>query len=334
MNDTNKRDAYFDNVRFFLMLCVVLCHGLEHFRSMSIFVKSLHNIILLFVMPLFVFVSGFFAKSMAIEDSPKRKRIINLIILYLVSQIIKCMILNKYTLIKPQYANWYLLCIIAWYTILPLLNEIKPLNIALISIVFGLLIGIEKEGMNILQVSRMFCFFPFFIIGYSLKKEHIELIREKKIIGLVGTVFCSFAILFLMDKGLPLSVLHANKCYSEMKLSIMLGITYRMLWYLLSSIMGISVLSVIPKNKTFFTVYGTRTLPIYIIHTCIYCYLINRTPLIDFVIDNLKSSSLIIFNFFVSIFIVMFCGNSFFSKIFDFVMQYDFTKSEERTTQK
>ena len=329
MPNSDKREAYFDNLRFILMLIVVYCHGIELFRSKSDAICVVHNSLLLFVMPLFVFISGFFAKNMGKADSPKRNKILNLIVLYLIAQAVKCFISGGFTIIQPIYGNWYLICLIAWYTILPLFSSFKPWLIISISVLFGLLIGIEKSGMSILQISRMLCFFPFFLLGYYLNKETIEFVKRKYIIGIIGFAIACVAINYLSYKGLPLSIMHASKCYKDMKLSVPSGVFYRLIWYCLSAFACFSVMCLVPTKHNIFTVLGTRTLPIYILHTCLFYYLRRHTPLVDYILNNVRARYIIIVGFAFSLLVTIIFGNRIFSRVFDGLMKYDFQHQKE-----
>ena len=329
MGYPDKRDAYFDNLRFILMFTVVFCHSIARFRSKGIELCTIHNSLLLFVMPLFVFVSGFFAKSMGQADNPKRSKILNLFLLYFVTQIIKCIIQGSFTMIKPIYGNWYLICLIAWYMLLPLISGIKRWVIISFSVLFGLLIGIETSGMNILQISRMVCFFPFFLLGYYLEKGTIEYIKRKHCLGIIGFIVACVALFFLISKGMPYSIMHGSQNYKEMKLSIPKGLLYRMIWYCLSAFTCLCIMCFVPAKKNIFTVIGTRTLPIFILHTCLFYYIIKHTNIINYITNNVQTGYILIGGFVVSFFITIIFGTPFFSKLFDALMKYDFQHQKE-----
>lgn len=55
------RDSYWDSLKFYLILLVVLGHTLEIVVTDGSFSRALYNSIYLFHMPLFIFVSGRFS---------------------------------------------------------------------------------------------------------------------------------------------------------------------------------------------------------------------------------------------------------------------------------
>jgi len=275
-------------------------------------------------MPLFVFVSGFFSKSMGDAGSVKRNKIVNIFVLYIVIQSVKCIISGSFSIIKPVYGNWYLLCLVVWYTSLPFLNNLKPLFVVISTVLFGLLIGIETSGMTVLQVSRMVCFYPFFVLGYYTKKEHISFFRDRYVIGIIVFLVSIFMLHILATKGFSHSILHANKCYSEMKYSMQQGVFYRLLWYFISTFMSCGVLCFVPSKRNCFTNIGKHTLPIYVLHTCLYLFLIKKTVLLNYFSNNLGIVELLIGDFCISLIVLVVFGNALFSKPFDKVLMYDF----------
>ena len=62
-NAENKRSAYWDNIKGFLILLVVFAHILFQLQDISFTINGIVDYIYMFHMPVFVFVSGFFGKS-------------------------------------------------------------------------------------------------------------------------------------------------------------------------------------------------------------------------------------------------------------------------------
>ena len=322
-----KREPFFDNLRAILMFLVVLCHGIETVRGYSTVIPVIHEIILCVVMWLFVFVSGYFAKSMADGNSPKRTRIINLILLYAICQFGKMPIVGTASFLRPSYANWYLLAMIVWYLLLPSIARIKPQYVLAISTICGLLICIDPKATALLQVSRLVCFFPFFLLGYYCSQRYMDafmhIIRSKKfrVFGLVCFIIgCVFYVAFWVDI-VPLGILHANKTYAEMKLTPVTGVLYRTIQYMLSAIMCFGFLAFVPRKNMIFTVIGTRTLPIYIIHTVLYAF-IKRTEFFPTIGEGPGTFLVIAV---MSVVVTVVCGNKWFAKVFDKFMAIDFT---------
>ncbi|WP_426638635.1 acyltransferase family protein [Priestia aryabhattai] len=58
-----KRDAYFDNVKFILIVLVVFGHLLTPFINDEQWLRTLYIFIYTFHMPAFILISGYFAKG-------------------------------------------------------------------------------------------------------------------------------------------------------------------------------------------------------------------------------------------------------------------------------
>lgn len=329
MSDLQKsasRDAYYDNLRLFLMFCVVLCHCLELMRDGATFLAQFHEVILAFVMPLFVFVTGFFAKGMAKADSPKRMRIWNIALMYVIAQAIKMAISGGGSFFKPSYGNWYLMCMVVWYTILPLVAKFKPAIAIGLSVIAAVLVGMDPVDPAVFQLSRVFCFFPFFLMGFFFTKEQAAELRKpavRKIGWLILVAVIAFDLL-VWQKETPMSLMHAAKNYATLKITNWEGCGMRLAWYLLCSVMGFGVLSVIPQKETKLTVLGTRTLPIFIIHTCVYLYLTKHTEFFELIKAVPNEYLRIGCALLLSLVVTLVCGNKYFAKLFDWIMSYDF----------
>lgn len=320
------RESYYDNVRFVLMFIVVLCHSLETMRGASDKIAYLHELLLSFCMPLFVFLTGFFAKGMAKPGTPKRTRILNIAFLYVIVQLLKMAIAGYTSFLKPAYGNWFLIGMIVWYAVLPLVAKLKPAAVMTLSILFALLIGMDPYANTVLQTSRVICFFPFFMMGFYLSKEQAEVLKNPKVrllgvvILLVTAVFC----LTVWRELTPLSMMHANKSYPQMKVSNLEGCVMRLVWYLFATAAGFGVMCIIPRKETKLTVFGTRTLPIFIIHTCLYLFISQKTDffatIAGFSNGYLLLTTVLTYTFIVTII----CGNKYFNQAFNWFMGYDF----------
>ena len=172
-----NRNYWLDNAKFFLIVLVVIGHFLEQLIS-NITIKEIYVFIYVFHMPLFVFITGFFSKN--IENS--NKRIINYFILYVIMQCILLLIQGqRFTIVKPCYALWYLQAIIAYNLMLPIISKLKPSRLMFLSILAGLIIGFDRNANEIGSLSRIFVMLPFFSMGYLTTEEHLLKLKNKRV---------------------------------------------------------------------------------------------------------------------------------------------------------
>ncbi len=314
------RDYFIDNLKGLLIFLVVFCHGLEQVTDSSDFNLTIHKLILCFVMPSFVFVTGYFAKSMAIENNPKRIRIYNFILLYIIMQAVKRYILGGSSFLKPAYANWFIWACIVWYTILPLATKLKPVYGMVSTVLAGLLCGLDPTVSSTLQISRVICFFPYFLLGYYISPEifkHIENLTARKYE--FGILIASIILCLLWTQDTPYGILHANKSFEQMDYSFWEGIIKRFSWYILTILCFVGLAAIVPRRENRLSFLGTRTLTIYVFHTIFYAILLQT------IFFNSISSyyGTLLYITALSICVTFIFGSRFFQGLLDILMKYD-----------
>lgn len=319
----DNRDYFFDNLRALLIFCVVLCHGIETARGSSESLALFHELVLCFVMPMFVFVTGYFAKSQDTHGSPKRMKIINLIVLYIICQIIKMIIFGQTSFIRPSYANWYIVAIIIWYYILPTVSKAKVWVALVIAIFIAVTLGSDPYINEVLQLSRVIGFLPYFILGYACNTSIAKKLQSRKmqIVEAGILIICIGVYSLLMYGSIPLGILHYTSCYSNMGYSFLIGAILKIIMYAFSVCMCVGICAIIPRKKCFFSVIGKRTLPIYIFHTIIYSYIICYTDILDQIAN--AHNTLLLFIVF-SLVMTVICANKLFDKMLAKLMGIDF----------
>lgn len=272
------RIYYFDNLKFILIFLVVFGHFVDLIVSKTDIARSTFILIYLFHMPLFVFISGFFSKN-----SVKRKdksKIIVFLLLYIILKVIIFTIEKLYGknvafhVFSDKSVPWYLFAMAAWYGITMLVQNLNKKYVFLFSILLSLVVGFDKDIGDFLCLSRIIVFYPFFLLGNIINKEQILNIIKNKKLKIVSIIFLMLVIYivfaFINDVYLIRPILTGRNSYYSLNNSIEdLGILFRLIWYIISSLISVSVMSLIPKGKTFFSNLGQNTLAVLILHTII-----------------------------------------------------------------
>lgn len=269
-----ERDYYLDNVRYVMMLLVVIGHfinnvGLEKY-------KNLYTFIYLFHMPCFVFLSGYFAKGLNKGGRLRVEKVISVFWLYIIMKIVNFIIMKcfgagtTFHLFYEGGAPWYLLCLTAWYLMVPFLMQVKPKIMIIISISIALSAGYDIQINKMFSFSRMLVFFPFFLLGYYCSKELLIKFRKLNMkffaLLLVTGVFC-VVLLYGRNFKIIQSVLYGAMPYkTAFKKFPEWGILIRGLWYIGTFIFSGAIMLLIPRCEMFFTKLGQRTLQVYIVH--------------------------------------------------------------------
>lgn len=170
----SKRNVAVDNLRAFLIFCVVAGHLLEILGFTGS--RTLYVVLYSFHMPAFVFISGMCCK---LDEHTPKKLVCNYIYPYLVFQTLY-LTFDKYVLhhgnnvayqyTTPYWLLWYLMAMILWQLMLWLYSGIKSRKIALgISVSLALLSGFDSSIGYYMSLSRTLVLFPFFLAGYYSK---------------------------------------------------------------------------------------------------------------------------------------------------------------------
>ena len=282
------REYKYDNLKFLLIFLVVFGHLLESYNP-----NILYVIIYMFHMPMFIYISGRFAKG-------SLKSIINKVYIYTIWQTIY-FLFYKYVLnqnitmnyIKtPIWLLWYIFALITWELIMIIVNifkrkkakhfkEINPLFCYGVLAAF-FIASIMSSFINDIGydycLSRIITFFPYFLIGYFQKNYNFKLFEIKsktrksiyKILFFFILAVISISYFVLLSKPIQGRWLYGSYSYANG------GYTwiFKTMWILLS-LSVIFILNNITPNKKIMLIskLGSNTLIIYLVHGLIIKYL-------------------------------------------------------------
>ena len=177
-------------------------------------------------MPLFIFISGYFAKF-------NLKKIFKGIFLpYLIIQTLWTVIeffafhieenFLLYLLI-PRWTMWFLLSLTVFKLSVFVLNKMQTDSLVMLfilSLMCGLLFGLLDFNGGILSISRTIGFYPFFVLGVIVKRrreKHEELFNNtslKILFTLLAVMFVS--LFFVLFNNLPSQALYFSFGYSQL----------------------------------------------------------------------------------------------------------------------
>ncbi|MGL5330567.1 MAG: acyltransferase family protein [Peptostreptococcaceae bacterium] len=272
---TKERDYFFDNLKGLLIFVVVFGHFIGKMRGDDT-IMTLYSFIYMFHMPLFILVSGFFSKKF------KFNKVIDLILVYLLWQIIVYPIManilsNKPILpsifkdnliAMPRYTYWYILSLIGWKIITPILPKNWFVFAILVAISFipGLVDGIDWAEFS---WGRTLSFYPFFYLGYILDKDNFEKFycrvpKKVALVALIG-VFLVCGYLFV-GKEIPVEVLHYKSDYYDLVQSKDDIVMIRSVCFALAILTMTFICSLVSKENTILAKWGRNSFIIFITH--------------------------------------------------------------------
>ena len=283
---TQKRNIWLDNVKGFLIICVVAGHflesGIDYHSNMC---KSLFLFIYSFHMPLFVFASGFMCEHAIQTKERFCKKLANFAGLYV---LLKLLIFPfqrltspglTFSLVKTDGVPWYLFAMCVFYTCAYLLRHVDKRKILAIAVLAALLAGYDNGIGDVFAFSRCLVFFPWFVLGWMCNVDKLEYQLHRPVMQILApvTVLAFFIICRLnIDSFYIFRRFFTGRSSYEALLDDAgeVGILFRLSAYMITFIIGVCILSIIPRHKIFhLDALGKESMSIYFFHRPVLFYL-------------------------------------------------------------
>lgn len=293
------RIAFFDNIKGLLIILVVAGHFMHPIHNDNQALSALFDIIYLFHMPLFVFVSGFFAKGAYRNGHLNVNRMITFLVLGLVYQAALLLIngsLQPRRLLTFSSAPWYLIGMVWWYAATPLLARLRaPAGIA-ISLAAALASGCIDLSNGFLAISRSLAFLPYFALGYYVTPRQLQHLAQRRTLWLAVAAAIAIAAARLVDPHAYdwfLAMVYGDNPYTG---GILLGMSERLVSMVIAVVFSLAVFHITPSGQSRLTALGERTLQVYVLHRLIRAWLTFRTPFyhLPILLDPLVGSAIIL----------------------------------------
>ncbi|SFF04596.1 acyltransferase family protein [Alteribacillus iranensis] len=272
-----QRDYFFDNAKILLMILVVISHAIRPLNDSQQISNALYLLLFSFHMPLFLFISGYFAKK-AVASKKWVQPLQKLLIPYLVFQVIYTFYYSfisgdklEFHLLQPHWSLWFLLTLCSFYFIIHFFKFSPYFLIP--AVLIGIFIGYTQAGAW-LSISRTLVFFPFFLAGYYLQRRHFQFLFHswlKVPAGLV-LVLCSIG-LYVYSGDIPAELFYGSKSYEVMGFHGWEAGFFRLLAYTLTIVVSLAFLVLVPKEKLTISKYAQNTLYVYLLHGFLFRYL-------------------------------------------------------------
>lgn len=282
-----KRDFYFDNAKFILILFVVFGHLIEPLINQDSLLKGIYLTVYSFHMPAFIIISGYFYKRTAKLSSYQRllKVLKQFIIPYLIFDILYWVFyvvtlgqdLNINVLI-PIWLMWFLMSSTLWQMVTPYVIKLRyPI---LLTTVLALISGYTYHVGYFMSLSRTIIFFPFFLIGFYAKREWFNKLKHPAV-QLVSILFLCLTPLLIHKFNLDNpGWFYGSYAYLSLAIVNQWTWAYRLAVYLISFLNSLGILALIPQFKMPFTKKGSRTMSVYLLHGFIIKYVAFKSTLL------------------------------------------------------
>lgn len=167
MKTTVNYIPLFDNAKLLCMLLVIMAHTLNNSYG-YLGMEIIRFYCLCFTMPLFMFISGYFSKPEAAWRKNIKQLLIPLIAFTIINDLVSMTTDSEYVFTWKRFgfAMWYLWVLFIYRLSLPYLLHIP--KILLISFILSWIVGFLPWINADFQLQRMFCFLPWFLLGYKM----------------------------------------------------------------------------------------------------------------------------------------------------------------------
>ncbi|TFD63677.1 fucose 4-O-acetylase [Cryobacterium ruanii] len=296
-----RRVPLWDNARWIAITLMVIGHAILKLIAEADAAYTLYLFIYAFHVPVFVAVSGYFAKSGPPDARQMHRLLTDIILPYVIFETIwtgvRWLLSGKLVPEKlvPDYSTaswtlWFLLALLVWRIALPYLVLLRyPL---LISIMISIGAGYLPNIDGTFTLARALGLLPFFVFGWKLRQwlltdTWLELRAgiiwrwRAGAIGLFALIYLIIALNIetLRDLQVRRFLLY-NEAYGVFDYSEFWAGGIRLAVMLLAFVLIVAFLMLVPRRTTWFTDLGAATMYIYLLHTFV-LYPLRETGVLD-----------------------------------------------------
>jgi fucose 4-O-acetylase-like acetyltransferase len=275
-SSTTGRESHIDALKGAGILLVVFGHLIEQPSAHSIPLQALYIGIYSFHMPLFVFLSGIFARE-TLKGRDYQKIVWTLFFPLVVFQFIYLGVAEltdwySYSPFTPYWLLWFIASLIGWRLLLPLFASPSGLAVAVLGAVF---VGYDDGVGYALSAARTIYFLPFFILGHLYGRQLIAFARRRRLAfsGLFGLSMLIVTVWWL--NGLDGSALTGSHDYDSAPPFLAYPGLGRLLVLSLSVTGMLGFFALVPARTSVLAWFGERSLSIYLLHGLIVMALIS-----------------------------------------------------------
>lgn len=286
----NDRIFKWDNAKAILIFLVVFAHLAEPFTAQgfaSVY-KSIFLIIYTFHMPAFIFIAGLFSKHTVNQERFAWQKLLPfpimafiLKIFYIAKDVWQKKTLSVINLSVFSNIVWFLFALFVFYALMYLLKHVSAKTVFIAAVLIACVCGYDKHINDVLALSRIIVYFPFFAAGYYLPEKKVRAaLAGKKVKIIAAAVWLLFgaACLLFVDKLYAFRpLLTGRNPFEKLGEYYYFGGALRLAYYGVCALLLASFFALVPNIKIRFAAYiGQHTLSIYFWHL----------PLVELLFDS------------------------------------------------
>ncbi|MFI8852161.1 acyltransferase family protein [Streptomyces sp. NPDC053499] len=267
------RDPFLDNAKFLLIVLVVVGHiwpmglveGSRTVKAAYLWISSFH-------MPAFILLSGYFSRGFTGRPEQIRGLLTKVLAPYLVFEVLYTAVEAvawgkpfQLTLTEPTFVCWFLAALFVWRLTAPVWRVIPwPLPVA---VLVSLVAGTSTLGDD-LALPRVLMFWPWFVLGLTLRPEHFARLRESRVLR-----YCAPPVLvaggvaaYALAPGTDVHWLWMSYGQADLGVSTPAYLLVRLGLFAVTALMTGAFLALVPRRALWLTALGAVTLYPYLLH--------------------------------------------------------------------
>jgi fucose 4-O-acetylase-like acetyltransferase len=309
MNSSRSgRERHIDALKGAGILLVVFGHLIEQPSAHSVLLQALYIGVYSFHMPLFVFLSGIFARE-TLKGRDYQKIAWTLFFPLVVFQVIYLGVGQltdwySYSPFTPYWLLWFIASLIGWRLLLPLFASPAGLAVSVLAAIF---VGFDDGVGYALSAARTIYFLPFFVLGHLYGRQLVALARRHRL-----AFSCLFGLSMLIVtvwwlNGLDGSALTGSHDYDSAPPFLAYPGLGRLLVLSLSMTGMLGFFALVPTRSAILAWFGERSLSTYLLHGLIVMVLVSA-GMADSIPQWLLLPALAVATMLVAAFTAMFDG--------------------------
>ena len=270
-----KRIFLFDNLKFLLIMTVVVGHCVYYMTGNSNIMKSIFIFIYSFHMPLFIYLSGLFHS----DHNVKERCLLFIFLGYIMKAVlylIKAVLFHKadFSLLSDAGVPWYMFALAMFVACSYFLRNIDTRKIFILSVILACIVGYDKSVVDYLYLSRFVVFYPFYLLGQMTDPElllRLHKNRSLKILSFAGIAVWAVLCVWKLDILYFLRPLFTGRhSFAGSSALEAYGPLCRLFCILAAIAIGLFLICLVPDRELpFITDAGRHTLQVYFWHRAI-----------------------------------------------------------------
>ena len=271
---TTRGETFFLNLRFMLIVTVFVANAIEPLIADMSGLHSLYMWIFSFHMPLFVLVTGYFARK-SLNGAAGRKVLLQIGLQYVIFQSLYSALdvslfhVNNihHSFFAPYLLLWFLASHACWRLLMLGMSRWSKSAQFVFAIAAGVAVGyLQLDGIWF-SISRTFVYLPFFVIGYHFSFEtFVKLYHRYVKIAAAAASLLLLVLIGLLGRDLPVGWLYGSMTYMQLGAHEWYAGVFRLMLYGLQFAASLAFLGWVPYRLCRMTDLGRRTLYVFLLH--------------------------------------------------------------------